>query len=474
MVFETYTTPIESDENAVNFALGNELPFIMTASTLRSLLVMPWIYRDQTFSYKISIQQRLHSGRFCRYVTFSKPILSSALSKPALQHKYTKWILKAAVFKEKSAKIGQKRQVSEHEENEPVLKKTKVEKIEPENLPESCSGPDLLDDIFKGMNKDKEVKPKVEVKQEPGVINPTAPPSTLTSNSNETAASSQVNDMLGDLLKGLDNIDENESNTSEVNQSQTPSFGQFKQRYSIVDFETEYLIKYRILIRTTNHGIDQTEEDVCLTVKSDYLPAIGAEKICEEELLWNYFTSTFKSAKTLLNFRIHPLTGNLLQIQRFSSNNFYGALSLGNRKLISQRSERLCSLLEVIKDLEIGDYLLKQTGEQMELLSSTIENEDEQIWNADQLRANGILEKLLPVNTPSEMWKGIDIHLPLVWHIVQGRVPGALMPSRENQPNGFKPREINDKPDNGGNRKFYSNNKQKKKQKKKKNFTGPK
>jgi hypothetical protein len=34
------------------------------------------------------------------------------------------------------------------------------------------------------------------------------------------------------------------------------------------------------------------------------------------------------------------------------------------------------------------------------------------------------------------MWKGIDVHLPLVWHIVHGRVPGALLPKRAE----FKPK----------------------------------
>lgn len=55
--------PIESDEKAVKFALDNALQFIMGASTLRSLLVMPWVNRNQSHSYMIRVRQKLHNGK---------------------------------------------------------------------------------------------------------------------------------------------------------------------------------------------------------------------------------------------------------------------------------------------------------------------------------------------------------------------------------------------------------------------------
>lgn len=55
--------PIETDEHAVDFAFKNDSQLIMCASTLRSLLIMPWIYRNQTYSYKVSVRQKLQNGK---------------------------------------------------------------------------------------------------------------------------------------------------------------------------------------------------------------------------------------------------------------------------------------------------------------------------------------------------------------------------------------------------------------------------
>jgi hypothetical protein len=56
-----------------------------------------------------------------------------------------------------------------------------------------------------------------------------------------------------------------------------PTLVQSKKTYSVVSLESEYAKVNPILIRSTNHGIDQNGEAVCLTIKSDYLPALGAE-----------------------------------------------------------------------------------------------------------------------------------------------------------------------------------------------------
>jgi hypothetical protein len=59
----------------------------------------------------------------------------------------------------------------------------------------------------------------------------------------------------------------------------------------------------------------------------------------------------------------------------------------------------------------------------------------------DGLINKSLKAKLLPVEKPSKMWKGLDINLPLVWHIVQGRAPGALMAKRDGPAGGFKPKQ---------------------------------
>jgi hypothetical protein len=56
-----------------------------------------------------------------------------------------------------------------------------------------------------------------------------------------------------------------------------PTLAESKKKYLVVSLESEYAKVNPVLVRSTNHGIDQNGETVCLTVKSDYLPALGAE-----------------------------------------------------------------------------------------------------------------------------------------------------------------------------------------------------
>lgn len=61
------------------------------------------------------------------------------------------------------------------------------------------------------------------------------------------------------------------------------------------------------------------------------------------------------------------------------------------------------------------------------------------IWKSDEIIETSLNSRLLPAKKPSELWNGVDLHLPLVWHIVQGVIPGALSPLREKHKDGFKP-----------------------------------
>jgi hypothetical protein len=68
----------------------------------------------------------LISGRFRKFVVFSKQVVASELSRPALQHQYIKWIVKCFVMKDKFAKPAQKRRLSDSVKIEgPAIKKEK-------------------------------------------------------------------------------------------------------------------------------------------------------------------------------------------------------------------------------------------------------------------------------------------------------------------------------------------------------------
>lgn len=44
---------------------------------------------------------------------------------------------------------------------------------------------------------------------------------------------------------------------------------------------------------------------------------------------------------------------------------------------ISQRTERLSTLLDRIKELDLGEYLLMNVGDRMDILSQTVDSETE-------------------------------------------------------------------------------------------------
>lgn len=54
--------PIEDDEQAAQFAMSNDIGVVMSASTLRNLLTMPWVNRDVNFATKVSVRRELMDG----------------------------------------------------------------------------------------------------------------------------------------------------------------------------------------------------------------------------------------------------------------------------------------------------------------------------------------------------------------------------------------------------------------------------
>lgn len=210
-------------------------------------------------------------------------------------------MVKASLVKDKVVNPNRKRQLSSSHSNEPADKKAAPfvdndsdneltikddgelnESIdEPTVLSDddatSSQIPDLLGDILKemdaGVEKPKKKESKVAEPKELPVIDTVQEEVPM---EKDSAESSRINDLLGDILEGMGGGDFN-STINTIAKSESTKGAGFKKRYSIVDLVTEFAVKQRILIRSTNHGICQPDEEVCITVKSDYIPAIGAE-----------------------------------------------------------------------------------------------------------------------------------------------------------------------------------------------------
>uniref|UniRef100_A0A914IH93 Uncharacterized protein n=1 Tax=Globodera rostochiensis TaxID=31243 RepID=A0A914IH93_GLORO len=244
------------------------------------------------------------------------------------------------------------------------------------------------------------------------------------------------------------------------------------KRYAIVTFDggdqqqSEFDQQHRVLIRTGVHGTDI----VSLAVRPEFLPEIAAEKISPEETLMDVATATLKGSPEHITLRVHFDEQlhqlHLMQIDRKNASDL-SRLSQKSRKLLSSRVQRLCTLLDALRELCAGEYLLihddetvwlvqernvvsksnKERGDvsdnESDELNLYIEDEGgEQNAESDALSSGPVFDfawfehvaKMKPVfsHAPIEdYWNGIDPHYPLQWHIVRGQIPGALFPRNQ-------------------------------------------
>lgn len=85
-------------------------------------------------------------------------------------------------------------------------------------------------------------------------------------------------------------------------------------RYTNISLDPED--KYSILLRSVGHGVDQEGKNISITIKNEYVPEAGSQKIDDEESLWNWITATLKGSTEHLNMHIFPQNGHCLQIKR--------------------------------------------------------------------------------------------------------------------------------------------------------------
>ncbi|KAI3411854.1 hypothetical protein GPALN_001916 [Globodera pallida] len=260
----------------------------------------------------------------------------------------------------------------------------------------------------------------------------------------------------------------NELQLGEIGKTAGSSSAGVGKRYAIVTFNGDQQSEFdqhRVLIRTGVHGTEDTRV-VSLAVRPEFLPEIAAEKISAEETLMDVVTATLKGSQEHITLRVHfdeqVHQLHLMQIDRKNASDL-SRLSQESRKLLSSRIQRLCSLLDALRELNAGEYLLIHDDETVRLvqernvrqskkerdsdnesdeLNLFIEDEGEENAESDVLSSGPVYDfawfehaaKMKPVFTHApieDYWNGIDPHYPLQWHIVRGQIPGALFPRNQ-------------------------------------------
>ncbi|KAL3076862.1 hypothetical protein niasHT_039642 [Heterodera trifolii] len=240
------------------------------------------------------------------------------------------------------------------------------------------------------------------------------------------------------------------------------------KRYTIVTITGEQETdseRHRLLIRTNVHGIENSRA-VSLSVRPEFLPEIAAEKMSTEEILMDLVTATLKGSEEHITFRVHfderVHQLHLMQIDRKAASD-WSKLDQENRKLLSTRIQRLCSLLDGLKEQNEGEYLLTYDDETLRLVQERntgkakkmeysdnegeemglcIQEDEEEsgernapsvgpVYDLEWIKHFVKMKPILSHSPVEDYWNGIDPHYPLQWHIVRGQIPGALYPKNQ-------------------------------------------
>ncbi|KAE9552208.1 hypothetical protein FO519_004589 [Halicephalobus sp. NKZ332] len=140
--------------------------------------------------------------------------------------------------------------------------------------------------------------------------------------------------------------------------------------YSTIGIDEEGIQK--VLVRSRCHGKDQRRMLISLSTKIEYVPQCGAEAQFEEEKIWNALTAMMKGSEVHANFHINIPDGHCVQLSTVRSGKMFELLSPETKQLISGRWKRLYDLLESLKELASGEFLLVETeDEKLEILEET-------------------------------------------------------------------------------------------------------
>ncbi|KAL7070975.1 hypothetical protein ACQ4LE_009947 [Meloidogyne hapla] len=279
----------------------------------------------------------------------------------------------------------------------------------------------------------------------------------------EAASSNQPKDSCQSLLDdlGLGDVGKIDTNKS-------------RKRYSIISFDDPKLDEqqqeqHRVLIRTTLHANELRKDgqlqQISLTSRVEFLPEIGAEKLSNEEEIWNFVTGLLKGSEEHLNFRLKVERESVvLQYDRRLPTKL-SQLSTEAISILAARINRIKTLIKELSKLSVGEYLLMPDveNEVLNIIKQKTESEENGVQHSSSFDDVGepksdlwesrsrtvgprslenvyydaqwfdrlLKSKLIcSQNELFDYWNGIDPHYPLQWHVLKSQIPGALYPKR--------------------------------------------
>lgn len=91
-------TLIDEDPKIHEYALANNVPVLMDASTLRHFICSTWSQRPQNYACRISIIRKVHEGSIRNLVIILPPTIASRAHKTSVSNAFIKWALKCTLL----------------------------------------------------------------------------------------------------------------------------------------------------------------------------------------------------------------------------------------------------------------------------------------------------------------------------------------------------------------------------------------
>ena len=158
----------------------------------------------------------------------------------------------------------------------------------------------------------------------------------------------------------------------------------------------------------------------------------------EEEKIWNSLTAMMKGSEVHANFHINVPDGHCVQLSTVRSGKMFELLNPETKQLLSGRWKRLYDLLENLKELASGEFLLVETeDEKLEIVEET-NDESSAKWTRGKIEEISLIKnesKLMHIPIQFEsVFNGLLYHVPLQWHLVKSRIPVSFLPFNPNNP----------------------------------------
>uniref|UniRef100_A0A915Q6D2 Little elongation complex subunit 2 C-terminal domain-containing protein n=1 Tax=Setaria digitata TaxID=48799 RepID=A0A915Q6D2_9BILA len=418
--------PLESDEFAVHLAVKYGVRVIMCSSSALKILCNPWIADSTTYLMPVVVKRSFseRTNRFENVCLVGKPCIEKAINGPSLWKRYMKFSLKLAIYgdlkKETDEKIPARtggRQRTCFRRMERTNDKNQMGE-EPDNDSNLIIADEAAENEESFGNTSDTITRK-EINNIQNIHND------VPSSSSPPVLAPVCGDILGDIMNEMGTSDNDFTKNYEgMDQNSAPSTfigADPNKRYTLFSLGHDGMQDVDLIIRANNDGIDAMGNELSIVHKIEYAAEFGAERLDDEEWLHDYFRCKLKCASQLVRLRIHYLEQHLLQRERYNEN-MLTANRPDLRKLAEERTQWLKKIVVKLESLQPGNYLIRKEANKLQILLPTADVNNAYLTE-DHLKQLYFDEHLPPVE---EVFRGIDEHLVLVYHIVQKRIPASF------------------------------------------------